>query len=183
MSNNFLSFHHLSLSHIFSFIIFLLPTILHFSSPSCLNPFLIPLCFLNLSLAVFLSNEHWREISCCNCWVYSSCLFATRHSSFSISSIIIIFSLFSYWIFAVPFPEFSLAYNISPIYSFSCIHPLLFSYVSSFVSPGSLLKIYPFATNHSLVTNIKIILVADRPVFLHCFIFVVLCSFPTLQIT
>ena len=53
----------------------------------------------------------------------------------------------------------------------------------SLVSSGWLLKVYPFATNHcSLVTNIKIILVAARPVLLHCCIFVVLCSFPTLQI-
>ena len=45
------------------------------------------------------------------------------------------------------------------------------------------MKVYPFATSHcSLVTNIKIILVAARPVLLHCCIFVVLCSFPTLQV-
>jgi hypothetical protein len=56
--------------------------------------------------------------------------------------------------------------------------------VSSLVSPGWLLKVYPFTTYHcSLVTNIKIILVAARSVFLHRCIFVVLCSFPTLQIT
>jgi hypothetical protein len=55
--------------------------------------------------------------------------FATSHSSFSISSSYYLSFFFCNLlrIFAVPFPEFSLAYNISPFYSFSRIHPPIFS--------------------------------------------------------
>ena len=66
-------------------------------------------------------------------------------------------------------------YNNSPFYSFSRIHPPLFSRVLAW--PSWLLKACTFITNHLFVTNMKIILVTARSMFLHCCIFVVLCLF------
>ena len=149
LSNNFLSFHHLSFPHIFSFIIFLLSTILHllfsFLPQSISYSPLSNYCSISWTLSYFPVNTEEKFSSC----LYQSSrfrwgfMFDLQDLCWRMKQVTILL-----WIFAVPFPEFSLAYNISPFYSFSRIHPPLLSYVSPLVSPGWLLKVYPFATNN-----------------------------------
>ena len=110
---------------------------------------------LYLSSIIFLSS-----------YIHQSILSSSRSKSFCILL----------YIFAVHFPEFSLACNNSPFwFFFPHIHPPLFSRVLAWLF--WLLKACTFVTNHLFVTNIKIIPVAARFVFLHCCIFVVLCPF------
>ena len=74
-------------------------------------------------------------------------------------------------------PEFSLAYNNSSFWFFLTYSSFI-AYFSSWIW-----KVCPFVTNHSLVTNIKIILVTARSMFFHCRTMVLFFSLPFYYLT